>query len=96
VYEGSRRCRLPIALLGASVLAACQAEPTVAPNANATGPVQPDPVKRTTTEAMCGTPSDRAHAISRVAEDTRINSVPDEVYDVAADIAEKGCPPAKR
>ena len=61
-------------------------------DANSAEVATPDPAKNTTTEAMCGSADDRAHAIARVAREPEVNKDPDYVYEVAADIAEKGCP----
>lgn len=54
-----------------------------------------DPVTDTTTEAMCADPAGRAHAIGRIAGDPKFSSDPDAVYEVASDIAKKGCPKPK-
>ncbi|MBB3874829.1 hypothetical protein [Sphingomonas aquatilis] len=65
-------------------------------DANSAEVATPDPAKNTTTEAMCGDPKERADAISRVAEDPKVHDDPDYVYEVASDIAEKGCPKPNR
>lgn len=82
----------PIAL----ALAGCgQSAEDEQEGANTADAATPDPVKNTTTEAMCGNPSDRANAIARIAEGPKHEADPDYVYDVASDIAEKGCPKPK-
>lgn len=79
----------PIAL----ALAGCGQRADDAEDAvNSTDAVTSDPVRNTTTEAMCGKPRDQAHAIGRIAEGPKDEADPDYVYEVAAEIAEKGCP----
>ena len=56
---------------------------------------KPDRFTRIITEAMCGTGRERADAISTIAEDGEINGYPDDVYSLARDLADKGCPQAK-
>ncbi|WP_203309618.1 hypothetical protein [Sphingomonas beigongshangi] len=60
--------------------------------ANSAEAATSDPVRNTTTEAMCGKPVDRANAIARIAEGPKEEGDPDYVYEVASAIAEKGCP----
>ena len=45
---------------------------------------------------MCGTAEDRALAISQAAEEPEINAAPDDVYEVATEIAKKSCPKSPR
>jgi hypothetical protein len=53
---------------------------------------KPDHVTRTTIRAMCGQAKDRALAISQIAEEDEFSSSSDDVYSIASDLAEKGCP----
>lgn len=80
------------ALLVALVVAGCGREQQQEPTPAATSAQKPDRLTRTTTRAMCGTPEDRAVAISQVAEDPELNAYPDDVYEVADKLAKQGCP----
>jgi hypothetical protein len=65
-------------LLAALVAPSCGREQQQEPAPAATTAQKPDRLTRTTTRAMCGTPEDRAVAISEVAEDPELNAYPDE------------------
>lgn len=57
---------------------------------------RPDHVTRTTTRAMCGQAKDRALAISQIAEEDEFSSSSDDVYSIASNLAENGCPKVGR
>lgn len=80
------------ALLVALEAPSCGREQQQEPAPAATKAQRPDRLTRTTTRAMCGTPEDRAVAISQVAEEPEINAYPDDVYEVADKLAKHGCP----
>lgn len=90
-----RSTRLTVTILLPTMLAACGAQqPVIEGNAMVEADLF-DPVKNTTTEAMCGNPGDRAHAIGRIADGPNEEGDADYVYEVASDIAKKGCPKPK-
>jgi hypothetical protein len=91
-----RSIRLAVTMLPVAALTACSThQPAPDTNNNSAIAAGTDPVTSTTTEAMCANAADRAHAIARIARDPIVNGDPDEVYDIAATIAEKGCPKPK-
>lgn len=80
-----------IMLSALSVMSGCERAPRAPATVVTAQAEKPDLLTATTTEAMCGTATQRAHAIGRIAEESEINSSPDDVYSVASDIATKGC-----
>lgn len=81
------------ALLALCVAQGCKQAPEKAAPAKVET-VKPDHVTRTTARAMCGQAKDRALAISQIAEEDEFSSSSDDVYSIASDLAEKGCPKA--
>lgn len=87
--------RQVFALLALFAAQGCERAPEKAAPANVEA-AKPDHVTRTIVRAMCGQAKDRALAISQIAEEDEFNAESDDVYSIASDLAEKGCPKVGR
>ncbi|MES3084945.1 hypothetical protein [Sphingomonas faeni] len=84
------------ALLVVAMMTGCGEAPRAPAQPAKAEEAKPDHVTRTTVRAMCGQAKDRALAISQIAEEDEFNGESDDVYSIASDLAEKGCPKVGR
>lgn len=90
---------LPIALLACSTLAGCDNAERESSNSPPQIPraTDKDAFTRRVVTAMCGAPKQRASAIGAIAEPAKGGiDDSDDVYWIANEVAEKGCPRTAR